>query len=72
MFDPISLGLGFGAWKLGKRIFKEFNKSPAERIKDMEIAELTAEPIFFAVAILAKFTKLDGIVTKNEIKTVWG
>lgn len=72
MFDPISLGLGYGAWKLGKYIYEEFNKpfAPPNPWKEAEIKELTAEPIFFAVAILAKFAKADGIVTKNEVATI--
>lgn len=72
MFDPISLGLGYGAWKLGKYIFEEFNKpsTPPDLRKEAEINALTAEPIYFVVAILAKFAKSDDIVTKNEIATV--
>jgi hypothetical protein len=27
MFDPLSLGLGYGAWKLAKYIYEEVNKS---------------------------------------------
>lgn len=72
MFDPISLGLGYGAWKLGKYIYEEFNTPsvPTDPRKEAEINELTADPIFFAVAILAKFAKADGIVTKNEVATI--
>ena len=72
MFDPISLGLGYGAWKLGKYFYDEFNKpsAPPNPRKEAEIKELTAEPIFFAVALLAKFAKADGIVTKNEVATI--
>jgi DnaJ like chaperone protein len=73
MFDPISIGLGIGAWKLGEYIYEEFNKSsiPPDPRKEVEIEELrNAEPVYFAVAILAKFAKLDGIVTKNEIATI--
>lgn len=72
MFDPISLGLGYGAWKLGQYIYEEFNKpsAPPDPKKEAEIEELTAEPIFFAVALLAKFAKADGIVTKNEVATI--
>src|SRR5262245_11859212 len=72
MFDPISLGLGYGAWKLGKYIYEEFNKAsePPDPRKEAEIKELTAEPIFFAVALLAKFAKGDGIVTKNEVASI--
>lgn len=72
MFDPISLGLGYGAWKLGKYFYDEFNKpsTPFDKLKESEINELTSEPIYFAVAILAKFAKADGIVTKNEITTI--
>ena len=74
MFDPISLGLGYGAWKLGKYIYEEFNKpsTPPNPRKEAEIKELIAEPIYFAVAILAKFAKADGIVTKNEVATIEG
>ena len=72
MFDPISLGLGYGAWKLGEYIYGEFNKpsAPPNPKREAEIEELTAEPIFFAVALLAKFAKADGIVTKNEVATI--
>lgn len=72
MFDPISLGLGYGAWKLGEYLYQEFNKpsAPPDPRKEAEIKELTAEPIYFAVAVLAKFAKADGIVTKNEIATI--
>ena len=72
MFDPISLGLGYAAWKLGKSFFAGSNK-PSPRPnprKEAEIKELSAEPIFFAVAILAKFAKADGVVTKNEVATI--
>jgi DnaJ like chaperone protein len=38
--------------------------------KAAEIRELTERPIFLAVAILAKFAKADGVVTRNEIAAV--
>jgi uncharacterized tellurite resistance protein B-like protein len=72
MIAPIPFGLGYGAWKLGKYIYEKFNKppTPIDRRKETEIEELTAEPIYFVVAILAKFAKADGIVTKNEVATI--
>jgi len=72
MIDPISIGLGYGAWKLGQYICEQFNtpSTPNDPRKEAEIAELTAEPIYFAVAILAKSAKADGIITKNEIATI--
>jgi DnaJ-domain-containing protein 1 len=72
MFDPITFGLGFGLWKLGEYVYKEVTKpgTPPDPRKAKEVEELTAEPIYFAVAILAKFAKADGIVTKNEIATI--
>jgi len=72
MIDPISIGLGYGAWKLGKFIYDKFNESatPLDSRKEAEIRELTAEPIYFAVAVLAKFAKADGVVSKNEIATI--
>ena len=72
MFDPLSLGLGYGAWKLAKYIYEEVNKSstPPDPRKEEEVKKLTEEPTYLVVAILAKFAKADGIVTKNEIATV--
>jgi DnaJ like chaperone protein len=74
MFDPISFGIGYGLWKLGEYIYKEVNspETPPDPRKSKEVEELTPEPIYFAVAILAKFAKADGIVTKNEIATIEG
>ena len=72
MFDPITFGIGFGLWKLGQYIYNEVNKpgTPPDPRKEKEIEELAADPIFFAVAILAKFAKADGVVTKREIAKI--
>lgn len=72
MFDPITFGIGFGLWKLGQYVYNEFNKpgTPPDPAKEKEIKELAVDPIFFAVAILAKFAKADGIVTKREVAKI--
>lgn len=71
MIPLIALGLGYAAWELGKYIEESFNPfTPVNPVKKAEIEELTAEPIFFSVALLAKFAKADGIVTKNEVATI--
>lgn len=72
MFDPISLGLGYGAWKLGKYFYDEYNSAatPPDPRREAEIKELASEPMYIVVAILAKFAKADGVVTSNEIAVV--
>ncbi|MEQ1681970.1 MAG: hypothetical protein ABL950_15365 [Nitrospira sp.] len=71
MIPLIALGLGYAAWELGKYIEENFNPfTQVNPVKKAEIEELTAEPIFFSVALLAKFAKADGIVTKNEVATI--
>lgn len=72
MFDPISLGIGFGLWKLGEYIYNKVNDNgiAADPRKSKEIEDLAQEPIYFAVAILAKFAKADGVITRAEIACV--
>ncbi len=46
--------------------------TPLDLRKEAEIKELSTNSVYFAVAILAKFAKADGIVTKKEIATIEG
>ncbi|MEI7818399.1 MAG: DnaJ domain-containing protein, partial [Desulfuromonadales bacterium] len=72
MFDPITFGIGIGLWKIGEYIYKGVKKTgiPHDPEKDMEVEELAKEPIYLVVAILAKFAKADGVISKNEIACV--
>ena len=71
MFDPISIGIGIGLWRLSNYIFDEFSKDKKiDPAKKTEIEELGEQPVYLIMAILAKFAKLDGIITKNEILVI--
>jgi DnaJ like chaperone protein len=64
------------AWKFFEKQNSEGSSSRPDPSpdpeKDAEIRELMERPIFLAVAILAKFAKSDGVVTRNEISVVEG
>ncbi len=64
--------LGYLAYQ-AVRSFSEPTEETAQAVdprKAEEIAELSANPTYFIIALLAKFAKQDGVVTKKEIACV--